>query len=38
MGVSRMAVGAFVFVLLFLILVPVPHRLYDALGIHCPYL
>jgi Zn-dependent protease len=38
MGVSRMAVGTFAFVLLFLILAPVPHALYDALGIHCPYL
>jgi membrane-associated protease RseP (regulator of RpoE activity) len=38
MGVGRMAVGVFAFVLLFLILAPVPHRLYDALGIHCPYL
>jgi membrane-associated protease RseP (regulator of RpoE activity) len=38
MGVGRLAVGAIAFVLLFLILAPVPHRLYDALGIHCPYL
>ena len=38
MGVGRLALGAFAFVLLFLILAPVPHRLYDALGIHCPYL
>ena len=38
MGVGRLAIGAFVFVLLLLILAPVPHRLYDALGIHCPYL
>jgi membrane-associated protease RseP (regulator of RpoE activity) len=38
MGVGRQAVGAFAFVLLFLILAPVPHALYDALGIHCPYL
>jgi hypothetical protein len=35
---GRMAIGAFAFVLLFLILAPVPHALYDALGIHCPYL
>lgn len=38
MGAARLAIGAFAFVLLFLILVPVPHALYDALGIHCPYL
>lgn len=37
-GVGRLAVGAIAFVLLFLILTPVPHRLYDALGIHGPYL
>jgi hypothetical protein len=38
LGTGRMAIGAFAFVLLFLILAPVPHALYDALGIHCPYL
>jgi Zn-dependent protease len=38
MGAGRLAIGAFAFVLLFLILAPVPHRLYDTLGIHCPYL
>jgi hypothetical protein len=38
MDAGRMAVGVFAFVLLFLILAPVPHRLYDALGIRCPYL
>jgi hypothetical protein len=38
MGVGRMGIGAFAFVLLFLILAPVPHTLYHALGIHCPYL
>jgi hypothetical protein len=38
MGVGRQAIGAFAFVLLFLILAPVPHALYDTLGIHCPYL
>ena len=37
-GTGRVAIGAGAFVLLFLILAPVPHRLYDALGIHCPYL
>lgn len=35
---GRFALGVFAFALLFLILAPVPHRLYDALGIHCPYL
>jgi hypothetical protein len=38
LGVGRLAIGGFAFVLLFLILAPVPHRLYEALGIHCPYL
>jgi hypothetical protein len=38
MSAGRLAIGAFAFVLLFLILAPVPHALYDALGIHCPYL
>jgi Zn-dependent protease len=34
----RVAIGAFAFVLLFLILTPVPHAFYQALGIHCPYI
>ena len=38
LGIGRLAIGVFAFVMLFLILAPVPHRLYDALGIHCPYL
>lgn len=38
LDVGRLTIGAFAFVLLFLILAPVPHRLYDALRIHCPYL
>jgi metallo-beta-lactamase family protein len=38
MGVRRQAIGALAFILLFLILAPVPHALYNALGIHCPYL
>lgn len=38
LGAGRMAVGAFAFALLALILMPVPHRFYDSLGIHCPYL
>ena len=33
-----LAIGTFVFVLLFLILAPVPHRLHEALRIQCPYL
>ena len=33
----RVAVGAFAFVLLFLMLTPVPHSFYQALGIYCPY-
>ncbi len=35
---GRVAVGAFAFILLFLILIPVPHAFYKSLGIHCPYL
>lgn len=34
---NRVAVGAFAFILLFLILTPVPHAFYQSLGIHCPY-
>ncbi len=33
----RVALGAFAFVLLFLMLTPVPHSFYKALGIFCPY-
>ena len=33
----RVALGAFAFVLLFLMLTPVPHAFYNALGIFCPY-
>ncbi len=34
---SRVAVGALVFILLFLMLTPVPHAFYRSLGIFCPY-
>ena len=34
----RKLVGYFTFLLLALILLPVPHSLYEAIGIHCPYL
>ncbi|MCI0527959.1 MAG: site-2 protease family protein, partial [Nitrospira sp.] len=34
----RVAIGAFTFILLFLILIPVPHAFYQSLGIHCPYI
>jgi len=34
---TRVAIGAFAFILLFLILIPVPHAFHQALGIHCPY-
>ncbi len=34
----RRALGALAFVLLFLIMAPVPHRFLTALGIACPYL
>lgn len=33
----RVAIGALTFILLFLILMPVPHAFYQSLGIHCPY-
>jgi Zn-dependent protease len=35
---GRMAIGWFSFVLLLLILTPVPHALFENLGINCPYL
>ncbi len=38
LGLGRMAVGWFSFVMLLLILVPVPHALYQNFGLHCPYL
>ena len=34
----RRALGVVTFALLIAILLPVPHALYSALGIHCPYL
>jgi membrane-associated protease RseP (regulator of RpoE activity) len=36
-GWQRRAIGALAFVLLFLIMAPVPHRFMTALGILCPY-
>lgn len=37
-GPLRRALGLFTFLLLLLIIVPVPHTLYEAITIHCPYL
>lgn len=37
-GRGRVALGAAAFALLLLILLPVPHALYEAFGIHSPYL
>ena len=37
-GLPRKALGYFTFLLLLLIIVPVPHALYEAIGVHCPYL
>ena len=37
-GPGRVALGAVAFAVLLLILLPVPHALYDAFGIHSPYL
>jgi len=38
LGKQRVAIGAFAFVILFLILTPVPHALYSSLGFECPYI
>lgn len=38
LGATRTAIGGLAFVLLFLILIPVPHAFYKSLGVHCPYL
>ncbi len=35
---GRKALGVVSFVILLLILTPVPHAFYESLGIHCPYL
>jgi len=35
---GRRALGVVSFVILFLILTPVPHAFYESMGIHCPYL
>jgi Zn-dependent protease len=37
-GFARKALGYFTFLLLLLIIVPVPHALYEAIGVHSPYL
>lgn len=37
-GPARRTVGAFAFILLFLIMAPVPHQLMTALGVSCPYI
>jgi hypothetical protein len=37
-GFPREALGYFAFLLLLLVIVPVPHSLYEAIGVHCPYL
>lgn len=37
-GWKRRAIGALAFLLLFLIMAPVPHRFMSAVGIVCPYL
>ncbi|MEX1138691.1 MAG: site-2 protease family protein [Bacteroidota bacterium] len=34
---TRVAIGVLAFVLLFLILTPVPHAFHEVIGIHCPY-
>jgi hypothetical protein len=38
LGPPRKALGYFTFLLLLLIIVPVPHALYEAISVHCPYL
>ena len=37
-GALRTLLGYFTFLILLLIIVPVPHSLYQAMGLHCPYL
>jgi len=37
-GAMRTLVGYFTFLILLLIIVPVPHSLYQAMGLHCAYL
>jgi len=37
-GWGRKALGYFTFLLLLLIIVPVPHALYETIGLHSPYL
>ena len=37
-GLPRQVLGYFPFLLLLLIIVPVLHSLYEAVGLHCPYL
>jgi hypothetical protein len=37
-GPPRRALGYFTFLLLLLIVVPVPHSLYEVISVHCPYL
>jgi len=37
-GLPRQALGYLTFLLLLLIIVPVPHSLYETIGVHCPYL
>ena len=34
---KRVVIGAIAFVLLFLIMSPLPHVFYQSLGLHCPY-
>ena len=38
LDLARFAVGVFTFMLLLSILIPIPHALWQSLGIHCPYL
>ncbi|HEY3897827.1 MAG TPA: site-2 protease family protein [Chthoniobacter sp.] len=38
MGLPRRALGYFTFFILLLIIVPVPHAIHEAMGIHSPYL
>jgi membrane-associated protease RseP (regulator of RpoE activity) len=38
LGPPRKAIGYLTFLLLLLIIVPVPHSLYEAITVHCPYL
>ncbi|MDO8550297.1 MAG: hypothetical protein Q7S39_09135 [Ignavibacteria bacterium] len=34
---KRVAISLVAFIILFMILIPIPHSFYETLGINCPY-